>query len=529
MSESYETLLQKRDQFGRTLLREGKRRHFIRAAVVGVLAGGIAVLFQLALNGAEALRLLLVETLQDFGRFRLLTTIVYCATVTGAAGYLTWRYCPESAGSGIPHVKAVLLNMRRFRWLSVAATKFVGGFLAIAGGLSLGREGPTVHIGAAIGQGLAEKLNVPKRSHRTLIAAGAGAGLSAAFNAPLAGFLFVLEELQRELTPTTYGTALIASVCADAVTRAFMGQRTSFHIVGYDAPSLKLLPWILLLGLLLGLFGILYNKCLMGMSGWMGKFTWWKAVAVGAVSALVTWYAPSLAGGGHGTAETVLSGKYAGHGALGVLFFLLMGKMLFTVLSYSAAVPGGIFAPILVMGAFGGLLFGEAMHQVAPGLAINSSAFAVLGMAALFSASVRAPLTGIVLIVEMTGNYEQLYALILASLSAYLVAEALRNEPIYEALLERDLQKPDPAAHNESEPALTELYIEPGSYLADRQVNDLELPEGCVLLTVLRGENEFVPPAQMHLRAGDVVVFLAEKNDSRLAHTLIKLAEYHDH
>lgn len=523
MADLYENMLRQREQYGSGLLRESKRTHFWRAALVGILAGICAVLFQLALDGATSLREALVQLMQQVGQYRVITTTIFCATAAGAAGYLTSNYCPEAAGSGIPHLKAVLMNLRQFRWLAVAVTKFVGGFLAIAAGLSLGREGPTVHIGAAIGKGVSEKLRIPKRSYRTLIASGAGAGLSAAFNAPLAGFLFVLE-LQRELSPTTYGTALIASVSADAVTRAFLGQRTAFRIIGYDAPSMKLLPWILLLGLLAGILGVVFNRCLLWGSGIMAKFPWWKAAVVGAIAGVAVWYLPEITGGGHGTAELVLSGEFKEAGAMGILALLLVAKLVFTVLSYGAGVPGGIFAPILVMGAFGGLLAGKLFSIVMPGLQINPAAFAVLGMAALLSASIRAPLTGVVLIVEMTGNYEQLYALIVASLSAYLVAEALRNPPIYEAMLERDLAGPDPAAHGMAEPVLTEVYVEYGSYLANRQVEAMDLPEGCILLSILRGRNEIVPSPGFHLKPGDILVFLLETPDSRLAHAVTRLA-----
>lgn len=525
-SDHHKRLVTMAEQVRNSLLRESRRYHFGRAAIVGALAGGVAVLFQLGLIGAESMRLALVHTMQQVGHLRLLSSIIFCSVTAGAAGYLTMRYCPEAAGSGIPHVKAVLLNMRQLRWVRVTFTKFVGGFLSIAAGFSLGREGPTVHIGACLGKAVAEKLRVPRRSHRTLIAAGAGAGLTAAFNAPLAGFLFVLEEMQRELTPTTYGTALIASVCADAVTRACLGQRPSFRITGYQSPALTLLPAIALLGILAGLLGVLYNRSLLVAGNLLGRFGWWKAAAVGVVSAAILWYVPDIAGGGHRTAEIVLSGEYAKTSAIGVLLALFVGKLLFTALSYGSGVPGGIFAPLLVLGAFLGLLFGQVTHLLLPGVTINSPAFAVLGMAALFSASVRAPLTGIVLIVEMTSNYEQLYALIVASLAAYLVAEALREPPVYEAMLERELHRPDPAAHDELEPVITELYVEPGSYFAGRQVAEIELPQSAILLSVLRGRNEFAPPGLFHIQAGDVIVFLQEAPDARIAHALATLARH---
>lgn len=525
MDSPHERLERERLELQKTLLRESRRSHFWRAAVVGLLAGLAAVLFQFALEGAEKLREAFVWGFQAVGPFGVVATVVFSSLLAGAAGYLTSQYAPEAAGSGIPHTKAVLLNLRQLRWLPVTVIKFVGGFLALGAGLSLGREGPTVHIGACIGKGLSEKLRVPKRSHRTLIASGAGAGLAAAFNAPLSGFLFVIEEMQREMTPVTYGAALIAAVVADAVTQLVIGHHPAFRITGYDAPAMALLPLVALLGALAGVLGVFLNRSLLRAGQIMQGWNWRKSLAVGAVAGLAVWFMPAIAGGGHHTAEIVASGDLAVMASpLRYLFLLLIGKYLLTLLSYGAGVPGGVFAPMLAMGAFLGLTFGQISRLVFPDAGINSAAFAVLGMAALLTGSVRTPLTSIVLVLEMTHNFEQLYALIVASLVAYLVAEGFRDRPLYEALLEHDLQKPTPAGGVEPDPILLELYVEASSFLDNCQVQDIPLPEGCVIVSVLRGKNEFAPPDKFHIHAGDVVVFLVEGNNPRLGRALLHLA-----
>ena len=512
-------------------LREGRRYQFWRAALVGLIAGLMGVAFQFALNGAEFVREVFAGWFRTRGQTGMMATVAFCAVLAGCANWVTMRIAPEAGGSGIPHVKGVLLGLRRLRWARVVVAKFVGGFLSLAAGLSLGREGPTIHIGAASGMGVAERLRIPKRSYHTLRCAGSGAGLAAAFNAPLAGFLFVIEELRRELTPLTYGAALIACVASDAITRLIIGQHSAFRITGYPTPPMSALPFVAALGLLAGVLGIAFNRSLLIAGRKMRRVpvsSPVKGMLVGVLAGLAVQYLPDVAGGGHRTAEIVLSGRHAHSQALLYIGALLLAKFALTVISYSSGAPGGIFAPMLVIGAFLGLGFGEVMRDCLAPMQVSPPAFAVLGMAALFSSVVRAPLTGIVLIVEMTGNYDQLYALIVACLTAYLIAEAFRDQPIYDALLDADLDRSDPAGQSGMDPAMTEVYVEPGSFMDGRQVSDLELPSQCALVSVLRGDNEFVPPDHLHIYAGDVLVFLAEADNTHVLHRVTRMARTPD-
>lgn len=437
-------------------LREKQYSNFWQALLVGLFAGIAAVLFQTALFYAEGLRNHFLSYLKVFPSWGWIVLPLVCACLGAISGYITSRYAPESSGSGIPHVKAVLLGLKTIRWQCILPVKFIGGVLAIGAGFSLGREGPTVQMGASVAKMLSQILKVPRKSRPQLIAAGAGAGLAAAFNAPLAGFIFVLEELQRDMSPVTYGTALVAAVVADIVTRTFTGQLPSFHISGYPTPPLAALPLFVVLGLLCGLMGYVFNKGLLRTLRFSRNLTrmpaWCRPALVGLVIGLVAWWMPSALGGGHSTAELILRGKaftlLTGHLTLfrlvAFLCTLLIVKLVLTILSYCSGVPGGIFAPLLVLGALMGAILGRVSGIFWPSLAAIPAAFAVIGMAAAFAGIVRSPLTGIVLILEMTGNYKQLLPLVVASLVAYLVGEYLHNKPIYEALLENDLEKENP-------------------------------------------------------------------------------------
>ncbi len=421
-----------------------RRDQFINAAVVGILVGGIAVLFQVSLNLLESSRFTLLSTLKLYPLWGWAILPVSGGVLAGFGGYLTQKYAPEAAGSGIPHIKAVLLNIRELRWRKLLPIKFFGGLLSVGGGLSLGREGPTVQMGAAIGKASAEYLHTNKHSTKHLIAAAAGAGLSAAFNAPLAGFIFVIEELQRELSPLTFGSAFISCVTAVAISRIFTGQLPSFHIRGYPMPSLTALPLFALVGLVAGYAGIGFNKLLIAAIDRSKKIviaTWKKTATMGVLAGIIAWWLPEATGGGHHAAESILQGRFASPNFIVFLLIFFIVKFGFTIVSYASGAPGGIFAPLLVLGAIIGLVFGQVSAFAFPELGTTPAAFAVVGMAAMFTSIVRAPLTGIVLILEMTGNQEQLFALILACLISYLVAEHSGNKPIYESLLEEELSK----------------------------------------------------------------------------------------
>jgi CIC family chloride channel protein len=244
-----------------------------------------------------------------------------------------------------------------------------------------------------------------------------------------------------------------------------------------------------------------------------------------AVCGLVAWWLPGAAGGGHVTAERLLSGQWSP--GLAALALLLVAQFALTLVSYGSGAPGGIFAPMLLLGAISGSIVGGALALGFPALAPHATAFAVLGMAALFTGSVRAPLTGIVLIVEMTGNYQQLLALGVTCLVADLVAGALRDRPIYEALLEADLrQRPSAAgtAPEVSEPRSVYIGVQRGSALEGQPIRKASLPPGCLVVAVERAGREVLPEADLVLLPGDHLTVLVPSDEAEKAIALVRLA-----
>jgi CIC family chloride channel protein len=276
-----------------------------------------------------------------------------------------------------------------------------------------------------------------------LLAAGAGAGLSAAFNAPLAGILFVMEEMRPQFRYNflSVQSVLIATATADVASQVLMGRSAAIAMAHLEAPPLESLWLFVVFGSIIGLFGFLFNWLVVrALDGFQslpkllrGGVGLWVGGALGAVG----WWMPMAIGGGNRVLPEVLQH----HWTVQAMMLLCLIRFGTFILSYGAGSPGGLFTPMLTLGVLFGLGFGEGILHWKPGLLDRPDYFAIAGMAALFSSTVRAPVTGIVLAIEMTGNYSQILPLILTNLSATFVAEGLGGKPIYTVLLRRTLER----------------------------------------------------------------------------------------
>jgi CIC family chloride channel protein len=411
------------------------------AVAVGAITGVLGTLLHLGtdriLGWPEALR----SHLGIGGAVLLLAAAAISASMVLLSVWLVRRFAPEAAGSGVQEIEGAMVGLRELRWGRVLLVKFFGGFLSLGSGLVVGREGPTIHIGASVAQGFAERLGLSVRDGRGLLAAGGAAGLAAAFSAPLASILFVIEETRRQFPYSlkTYTGLMLAAVTSGIVTEAIAGRRPFMNLAVPDVP-LVWLPAFVILGILLGGLGVAFNRALvwsLDLALAIGRRSSFYIVPliVGLAVGVLLIVQPEATMGGDGLAVQLVGENLP----LTLLAFIVVVRFVMTMASYSTGVPGGIFAPILSLATATGLLFGLLVAAILPLPAGMEAAFAVAAMGGLFAATVRAPLVGIVLIAELTGAYSTLVPAILTCLFANLFADWLGGRPIYEVLLERTL------------------------------------------------------------------------------------------
>lgn len=341
--------------------------------------------------------------------------------------------------------------------VAVLPVKFIGGTLAIGSGLALGREGPTVQMGAVIGTLVSKGFAAIQADVRIVQGAAAGAGLAVAFNAPIGGVAFVFEELSRQFESRLMVATLAACGAAMIVARALLGDPPEFQLGPLLAPTPVSLVLYLILGAVLGVLGAAYNRSVIR---WLDAFNRFeripvmvRAAGMGGVVGLAAWFAPDWVGGGESIVQSVIDGQFTLMG----LVWLFAARWLLGTFSYSAGTPGGLFSPLLLVGAAFGALFGEtlgavlgplfdqtlsgflggSLRSLLPDLIPPTPALAVVGMAAFFTAVVRAPLTGLILITEMTANTTLLLPMLAACLSASIVPPLLGSAPIYDTLRQR--------------------------------------------------------------------------------------------
>jgi CIC family chloride channel protein len=408
------------------------------ALVVGAISGAVVALFMLLLEQADRLRDVLVIEAHAHGAEGFGLLILAGAAAAGAAASLVRRVSPQAAGSGIPQVEAILEGQMAETPFRIIPIKFIGGALAIGAGLALGREGPSVHMAGTLGHLVGRTFRRNWPDCRVLLAAGAGAGLATAFDAPIAGAVFVLEELVRRFELRVAIAALGASASAISVSRAILGDGQDFHLPTLIMPHLAIRPLFFVLGACAGLIAVVYNRVLLQTMATIERVpVEARATLIGAAVGALAWALPDLVGGGDPITQRTLLGA----GTLAMLPAVFLLRFALGAFSYSAGTPGGLFAPLLVLGAQFGLFFGLACAFAFPDLHVQPEGFAVVGMAALFTGIVRAPLTGIVLATEMTADVTMLLPMLCACAMAMLTPTLMHDPPIYDSLRERTVAR----------------------------------------------------------------------------------------
>ncbi|MCL2321692.1 MAG: ClC family H(+)/Cl(-) exchange transporter [Oscillospiraceae bacterium] len=480
------------------------------SAIIGIAVGLLTCAYRFSLTYMEEFSIAIYGFLSEHMLFIPLAFIIlsgmgYCV------GILVTKYKIIS-GSGIPQIKGVLMGHLKSKWLSTIIAKFIGGSVSMLAGLSLGREGPSIQFGASIAQGIGNKLGKTRYEKRILIASGAGAGLAAAFNAPLSGVIFTLEEIFKYFSPLILLTTMVAAVISNSIARLIFGSSAIFNFTFTSEIPLSKYWLLILLGAVLGLFGAIYNKFLLISIRLFNKIkdSKYRIAIAFIIAGLFGLIFPVVLCGGH-----FMMNSLTIESSLGFLCIAFLMKFLFSMISYGSGAPGGIFFPLLVMGATIGAIFAKisiSFFWLGPEFFAN---IIILAMAGFFTAIVRAPITGMVLLVEMTGSFSHLMPLSVVSLIAFVMADLLKSEPIYDSLLHNLLvaQKSELNEKDEVRKITIETIVQFDSPADKKYVRELHLPNNCLLISVKRHNREFIPHGDTQVSAGDYLVFLADLSD----------------
>ena len=474
---------------------------------VGAVSGVVVLLYRVALKYADEWLAEILNFMKRSPVTIVLWFLILLLLALIVGRLLRWE--PLISGSGIPQLEGEMVGKLRQCWWRVIAAKFAGGFLSLMAGLSLGREGPSIQLGAMAGKGVSRLTKRGITEEKFLLTCGASAGLSAAFHAPLAGVMFSLEELHKSFSVSLLVSAMCSSVTADFISAQFLGFEPVFRFQLSQELPVQYYWALLLLGLILGLLGVFYNKTTLKVQQifqsipHLNETT--RLFIPFLMAGVIGFTLPELLGSGHDLVMDLADGQRA----LGVLVALLALKFLFSLCSFGSGAPGGIFFPLLVLGSMIGTIFATAGVQYFGMSPEYISNFIILAMAGYFTAIVRAPMTGIILIFEMTVSLSQMLSLAIVSIVAYVVATLLKSEPIYESLLNsllkrRGVEEPPAGA----ERVLMEFVIRHGSRAADNKIKEIEWPKDSLIVALQRGEREVLPNGDTYLLPSDTLVVM---------------------
>ena len=385
-------------------------------------------------------------------------------------GPLVQKFAPEARGHGVPEVMvAVAKNGGRIR-PQVAVVKALASAITIGSGGSVGREGPIIQIGSALGSTLGRLLKMPDDRLKTLVACGAAGAIAATFNAPIAGVFFALEIILRDFTARSFGVVVLASISASVVGRTLLGSNPFLTLPSFAVHAPVEYALFALLGIVAGLVGVGFTRVLYAIEDlcdflWRGP-EWLRPVAGGLLLGCLLFVLPQMYGVGYPVLDNGVAGKYA----LGFLLVLLVGKIIATSLTLGIGGSGGVFAPSLFVGAMLGAAFGQVLGLIDPALAGQAGAFAIVGMGATMAGTTRAPITAGIMLFELTGDYSIILPLLLAIVLATGTSRLLGKDTIYTLKLHRrgiDLDAPAAASSHASP-----VTVRPRSIVADAMRTD---------------------------------------------------------
>ena len=417
-----------------------RSKMILQAVMVGLISGLLVVFFKVSISK-------LFEFIQNFiSQFDLSHKLLIFPLITTLggliSGVLVFKFAPETKGSGIPFVKMVMARMGNITRVRTIVVKFLAGVAGIGTGLSLGREGPSVQLGAGAGALVGKIFKMKGTDQGKLIAAGAGSAIGATFNAPIAGTIFVLEELVNKFSASLLFPVLVATVTASSVARHFLGNNPSFTIpyITHDL-SFEGISVCIILGIVAGFLGVAFAKIIYKNNEFFEKMdkipNWLKPAIAGFGIGVIGIFIPYVLGSGNLSVDLLLQHKLA----LSVVVLVFAVKFFVTPFCFGSGAAGGIFLPMLMLGSFLGYIVASIFNMF--GFHVDVVVMAMIGMGAFLASVARTPITAVVMVFEMTAGYTHILPIMLSAAIADLIAEKLNHRPIYASLIVNQVKSPE--------------------------------------------------------------------------------------
>ncbi|NMW85046.1 ClC family H(+)/Cl(-) exchange transporter [Peptoniphilus sp. AGMB00490] len=478
--------------------------------IVGTFAGLFSVLYRFVIMKMDFYRKILYSEL----KLKSILILIVLAIIISFVIYKLLNWVPLSGGSGIPQIRGEILGKFKMDEVPTLISKIVGGGLGNLMGFSLGREGPSIQMGGAAAKFIGRAIKRPPDEIKYMITAGAAAGLAAAFNAPMAGCIFAIEELHKSYSKFVLLPSFIASIVANYVSFVIMGAETSFSFFVSESLPMKLIWVAILIGILTGLVGGVYNYLITKFQDLFKKINS-KILKYGllmSVTIIIGFIFFEGTGGGHGLLEKMARGQFP----IKYILAILLVKLFYTTFCYGSGVQGGIFLPVLVIGgSCGALIFSILQNNF--GLEEYYVNFIILGMSGILASVVRSPILSVILVSEMTSTFEHLIALSIVVMVSYYVAEILKVAPIYDTLFERQLRDKNLLSPKERELgdySIFEYTITDGLKFAGKTLRDINFPRHIIIMSIEREGVEIVPTADDIILYGDKITVLIKAEDA---------------
>lgn len=494
--------------------------------IVGLIVGAVIMVYKIIIGFGMGG----INKIYEYARTNpyyiipVLLGLVFLGYIVG----LIVKNNPMIEGSGIPQVEGQLSGKISVNWIRIFRDKFIGGIICMSSGLSLGKEGPSVQIGASIGEAFAKIFKRSDFEKRLLITGGASSGLAVIFNAPLSGAIFALEEVHRSFSLPVMLAALSASLTGVFLDNLVLGNEFCIKIPQIYELPIKYYWTLVILGGIVGVSGYLFNKGLLKTQDFYENTLkkvpiQYKTIIPFLMTGILALVLPQVVDGGESLIENIISGNIA----IKILIIILIVKFIFTFFCYSSGVPGGIFFPLLALGTLFGAIFGIILNKYFGMDSTFILNFIVLAMAAQFASIVKAPITGLMLITEMTGTFKHLLPVAITVTVAYLVSDMLKNKPIYESLLERLLKKMNINVEKGiKKKEVFDFEVKIGSELDGKKIKDVSWPKESLVITIFRGADEIIPDGDTVIQAGDVLeIIFSKENQAKYYDEIIRKAD----